>query len=73
MAFSSLHLPAGSTSLRPEELAAVTGGCCHGGRRQGHGHGCRPPQAPDCPWQRRHTQLCALDLDCPYYADPDQP
>ena len=26
MAFSSLHLPAGSTSLRPEELAAVTGG-----------------------------------------------
>ena len=50
MAFSSLHLPAGSTSLRPEELAAV-----------------------DCPWQRRHTQLCALGLDCPYYADPDQP
>ena len=25
------------------------------------------------PLQRRRTQLCALGLDCPYYADPDQP
>ena len=28
---------------------------------------------PLSPCGAGRTQLCALGLDCPYYADPDQP
>lgn len=67
---STLHLPACCTPIEPGEQAALDGGC------HGHGHGCgggrhhtrQAGQAPACPWQHSHRDLCALGIDCPFYA-----
>lgn len=69
----TLHLPACCTPVEASELPALDGGC--------HGHGCAAPsggrhhsrhhdvaQDPACPWQHRHRELCALGVDCPFYA-----
>ena len=72
MRSSALHLPAHAAPVEAAELSALDGGCCHGhdcaapaGGRRGH-HADR--QDPACPWQHRHRELCALGVDCLFYA-----
>ena len=63
---SALHLPACCTPIEPGGRPALAGGC------QGLAPGCGgapppPRQAPACPWQHSHRDLCALGIDCPFY------